>query len=130
MKIGGFDISMSANIIHQDVDVLLRLARIAWPNGVIDIEDYSVPLATAPKMRWPIPCELFIYKSSKAQEIANEEGITPRCKKDIICVYIHRDGIDFVVCAKNSATASLVKDIITAIKENQRLQGEKLHHDK
>lgn len=119
--IGGFDIAMLGAAASEDVDVLLRSTRAAWPHGVLESADgdFVAALGAALNRHWTSPNEFFVYDHPDAYESWTEFGLTDENADRMISVTVEADGVFFVVHEQGSKTHALVEDLMRALQQHR-----------
>jgi len=107
--IGGTDVSLRVQPARDNFDKLIRAARAVWPNGIIESDDGNHTYQEALRKRWSAPCEMFIYKTAKAQKSWTKFGLTKSNANQIVTVDIKSDEISFVVNEKDSESHAVIQ---------------------
>ena len=120
--IGGDDIVLSGASSVEDIDMILRLLRHAWPSAIFE---GVFPDATDPVvLTQPFPAqamkEVFAYRNPDSFASWKRAGRTEENAGSVVFVTIAIDEIAFVVDGQEGPTGVLVQDIITALTERRR----------
>ena len=124
MILGGFDIELAGAVIAgNDMNVVLRSLRGAWPQAIVETSDGTsvITIATAITQRWSAPCEVFIYEHRASYESWTANGLTVENANEMIAVAVESDGMSFVVNDPNAPTVILVRELMDAVTQNRWL---------
>ncbi len=121
--IGGVDIPLSGSVLACDMDILLRGARAAWPNAVVEngVGTVVAPIDAALRIRWSIPFEAFIYEDRAAYRSWTECGLTHENAHQMVSISVESDCISFVVSDLAAPSASIVDGMVEGVERNRWL---------
>jgi hypothetical protein len=121
--IGGYDVLLPGLVLPDDMDVLLRASRAAWPSAMVESGDGQTLLTVgeALRVRWPISGEVFIYKTRGAYASWTASGLTDENANEMVAITLEQDCIAFVVSDAAAPTSTMVDEMIEAVKENRWL---------
>jgi hypothetical protein len=113
MDISGVDVELLGNPSRDDIDLLIRAARAVWPKCIIEEDRKVYTCRQAIHRHWPIPCEMFIYKTMDTLKSWTESGLTELNANELLSVQVQKDGMFFVVNSKGSAPFSIIEALRT-----------------
>jgi len=120
--IGGHDVSLTGPVLRDDMEVLLRAARAAWPSAVLESGDgeTQMPIGEAIRHQTAMPSEVFLYKNRGAYESWTASGLTEENAEEMVAITAETDCLSFVLNDPAASTGSIVTEMIEAVRENRR----------
>ncbi len=79
-----------------------------------------LPVGTALRQRWPVPSEVFIYKTRAAYESWTALGLTDENADEMVAVTVEPDCTSFVVSKPDAPSGAIVDEMIEAVMSNRR----------
>jgi len=129
--IGGDDISVEGYTGINDVDTVLRFMRHAWRDAIFEcaVVEGSEPVRIARLFPAREMAELFVYRDSSSFESWKRDGLTDENGSAVVYVIFDEGAISFVVDDLESPSGQLVRELVTAIRENRMLPSLRSLHE-
>ncbi len=110
--IGGEDATHPYAPTIRDVEWILRLIRLRWPEAVVADDKHQ--LAVTPT----IPCAWHIAHDQRVFDLLEAEGVTDAVEPLFFSVYVETDAIHFVFgIDEHCSGAVLVREILAGLDE-------------
>lgn len=125
--IGGDDLFLEGQPSWpDDVDIIVRYMRRIWPHGVARIPPAvaTIPLRALSPRGLPMASEIFVYRDEQARATWQRDGLTDDNASAMIWISVDEDGLAFVMDDRDSPSGQIVRELITAIRNDWRLRKE------